>query len=113
MDNKIIIRINSILDHIDEVIEDLKPLTFEEFEKSSLYMRAISFSIALIGEQMINLQTKIGNEYPNLPWKRVRGMRNFIVHDYDSVDPIEVYKAAKEDLPELKEALLKIKAEIK
>ena len=112
MDEKIIIRINSILNHIDEVTDDLKPITFEEFEKSTLYMRATSFSIALIGEQMINLQSKIGNDYPNLPWLRARGMRNFIVHDYDSVDPIEVYQTATKDLPELKEALLKVKMEL-
>lgn len=112
MDNKVIIRINSILGYIDEVIEDLKSLTFEQFKQSSVYMKATSFSIVLIGEQMMSLEAKIGKEYPNLPWKIVRGMRNFIVHNYSHIDAEEVYKTAKKDLPELKEALLKVKMEL-
>ena len=63
MDNKVLIRINSLLDHIDEVINDLKNISFSDFEKSSLLQRATSFSISQIGEMMNRLEEKLGEEY--------------------------------------------------
>ena len=71
--------------------------------------KATCFSVSQIGEQMVQLEKKIGNEYPQIPWLYARTMRNFLVHDYDHVD-IEVVKTTIDfDLPSLKESFLKVK----
>lgn len=50
MDEKILMRIHSILEHINQVLEDTKGVSLEELRKSSLLLRATCFSIAQIGE---------------------------------------------------------------
>ena len=112
MDDKVLIRIDSIIKNIDEVSNDLRNVDYIAFCESTLLPRAISFSIALIAEQMIRLEEKIGDSYKEIPWTSARGMRNLIVHEYDSVDFVEVYHTATVDLPILKDQFLKIRNEI-
>ena len=44
-------------------------------------------------------------EYKNIPWKSIRGMRNRIVHDYENIDLSVLWGTIKESLPELKDEL--------
>ena len=109
MDDKALLRINSLLKHIDFVLSEMESVDFQRFNGDELLFRATSFSIVQIGEQMAKLQEKIGGKYPNIPWSMAIKMRNVIVHDYDNVVPEIVYLTVKEDLPSLKEAFLQIK----
>lgn len=67
------------------------------------------FSIVQIGEQMSKLENILKDKYPEIPWEYAKGMRNFIVHDYDNVDSKLVYNTIKNDLPKLLKSFLKIK----
>ena len=111
-DFKIIHRIDTLLKHIKEVETDLDGVSLEDFEKSDLLIRATCFSLVQIGEQMNKLETILRDNYPDLPWSYARNMRNLIVHVYSQVDGKQIYKTAKENLEELKQAFLKIKNEI-
>lgn len=101
-DNKLEIRVTSLLNHILYIQNDLNDVPFEEFKNSSLLQRATCFSIVQVGEIMSKLEPILKDKYPDLPWIYARRMRNFIVHDYDNIDTLEVYKTATIDLEELK-----------
>ena len=62
MDDKALIRIDSLLRHIDMVLSDMKDVSLDGFESNDLLFRATCFSIAQIGEQMTRLQEKIGEK---------------------------------------------------
>ncbi|MHC1629968.1 MAG: HepT-like ribonuclease domain-containing protein [Methanoculleaceae archaeon] len=47
-----------------------------------------------------------------MPWKRVVGLRNVVIHGYFAVDLEVVWVIVKKQLPELKEVLLKMKEEL-
>ena len=113
MDDKILLRIDSLLSHIDQVLSDTKGVSLEELEKSNLLLRATCFSISQIGEMMNQLEQKLSSKYPDLPWVEARKMRNIIVHDYGSTDVEQVYSTIHNDLIPLKEAFLKLKRELK
>lgn len=112
MAEKIIQRIDGILKQINRVQKELENVSFESFQQFDLLPEAISFSIAQVGERMNKLEELIGDKYPELPWKEARKMRNQIVHDYDAVNFKLVYFTATNDLPILKDNLLKIKCDI-
>lgn len=113
MDDKAIQRIDGVLKHIDKIQKELNGVSFDEFNKSTLLVDAISFSVAQIGERMVKLEELLKGKYPDLPWVQARRMRNIIVHDYDNSDPAKVYKTATSDLDDLKKWFLKIKDDIK
>lgn len=112
MDNKILFRIDTLLKHIDQVLEDTKGKTLINLEKSNLLLRAVCFSIAQIGEMMVQLEKYLGGKYPDIPWSAARKMRNVIVHDYGNTDVAQVYSTIRNDLPELKESFLSIQKDI-
>ena len=48
------------------------------------------------------------NQYKDIPWKQVYGLRNRIVHDYEGVNLKLVWEIICDDIPELREKLVKI-----
>lgn len=112
MDNKLLLRIDSLLEHIEKVLQDTENLSIKEIKQNDLLLRATCFSIAQIGEIMNQLAENLSYKYPNLPWVAARSMRNVIVHDYGSTDIEQVYSTIQQDLPGLRNAFLAIKNDI-
>lgn len=68
--------------------------------------------IQTIGEnvKVIDYKTKgeLLSHYPQIPWKRVMGMRDYISHHYDGVDADVVFEVIKNNLPPLLETINQI-----
>ena len=109
MEERTLYRIDTILEHIEIVLNDTKGLSIEELSNKDLLLRATCFSIMQIGEIMVQLEKALSQEFPNLPWNGARIMRNFIVHDYGEVSIRAIFDTINNDLPCLKIELLKIK----
>lgn len=112
MDDKTLLRVDSLLKHIDIVLNDTKDLTIDELRQHDLLLRATCFSIAQIGETMNQLYNTLGDKYFNMPWVGARRMRNVIVHDYGNADVEQVYSTIHNDLPSLKVSFITIKNDI-
>ena len=108
----LIYRIDSLLEHIDLVFSDTNGLSSADIEKSNLLLRATCFSVAQIGEMMVQLEKELSSKYDRLPWVDARKMRNIIVHDYVGTDVEQVYSTIQYDLPSLKAAFLAIRNDL-
>ena len=58
---------------------------------------------------MNKLHDILVKEYPNLPWKETRNLRNLIVHDYDNINIEQIYYIVLNDLPSLRKEFNKLK----
>lgn len=110
--DRILMRIDSLLKHIDQVLEDTKGLTLEELKNSNLLLRATCFSISQIGEMMNQLEKSLCDKYKDLPWLPARKMRNIIVHDYVGIDVEQIFSTIRGDLPALKSAFQNIRKDL-
>jgi len=63
---------------------------------------AILHQITLMGEAVKRLSPEFRARHPHIPWQKIAGMRDRLVHAYDQVDLHRVWEAAEEDLPQLK-----------
>lgn len=108
MDKKTVQRINSLLHRIEEIQNDFRDVSYEEFASSSLLIRGTSFSIAQIGEILGKLEPVLKDKYPNIPWRYAKSMRNLIVHDYDNAKEAIIYQTAKNDIGIIKEIFITI-----
>ena len=64
-----------------------------------------------IGEQVGKLlkeENSLLVEYPDIPWKAIYDMRNFISHEYANIDESVIFSTIKEDLPAVDTAISKI-----
>jgi uncharacterized protein with HEPN domain len=60
---------------------------------------ACCYQIAVIGEAVKRVSQTTRSRHPEIPWKDIAGMRDRLIHGYDSVDIDELWKTATEDVP--------------
>lgn len=69
-------------------------------------------ALEIVGEATKNLSDTLKNEYPDVPWKFMAGIRDKVVHGYFVVDLPIIWSTAKKDLPSLKPSIEEIMEEI-
>ena len=97
--------LHDILDAINDVESFIDYLSYDEFIKDRKTLNAVLRSIEVIEEATKNLPDQIKEKYKNLPWNRMAGMRDKLIHGYFGIDTKTLYKAAREDIPPLKASI--------
>ena len=80
----------------------------DQFLNDSELIDAIMFRFIQLVENIKNVSSEIKNSYLNIPWGKIIGFRNGIVHEYGKTDYSVVYETATQDLDELLEVFLEI-----
>lgn len=104
--------LNHILDEINFLVKETESLKFEEFMQNEVLKRACSRSIEIIGEATRNLSTDFKRKYKDIEWKKISGLRDKIIHYYFGVNWDIVWDMIKNRLPELKEQVENILANV-
>jgi len=66
---------------------------------------AVIRSLEVVGEAAGRLSDKTRAAMPEIPWEKLRGMRNILIHQYDNVDLELVYDTVNQHLPSLAQAV--------
>ena len=86
------VRVNVILDHIRECCEDIfdfvRDMELEDFLSNKLVRNAVGMSLINIGELVKALPIEYRDEHPEIPWKRIAGMRDLAAHKYQTLDMV-------------------------
>jgi len=97
----------------EDVIESIKKiedytnnLSYSDFESNNLITDAVVRNIEIIGEASKNIPNDIQNLFKDIPWQKLRGIRNRIVHDYFDVDRTIIWHIVTNELSPLKSNLL-------
>jgi len=94
------------IEKIERYTESIENL--EEFEKKDIVVDAVLRNLEIIGEAATNIPEEIRKKYPEIPWNRVVGLRNVVIHGYFVVDLEIIWVIIREQLPELKDVLRKM-----
>ncbi len=62
---------------------------------------AILHQLLVLGEAAKRLSQEFRERYQKIPWKKITGMRDKLIHEYDNVDLDEVWKTTRSDIPRL------------
>jgi len=101
MTSKDRIILQKISGYIDDVVQYIHGLSFEQFMTDKKTISACAFSVSQIGELAKDISLSTQEEYSCIPWKSIRGMRNKIVHDYENIDFAVLWGTITKSLPEL------------
>ncbi|NCO25042.1 DUF86 domain-containing protein [Candidatus Parcubacteria bacterium] len=97
------------LEHILESTEFIEEytagITKTEFLKLREKIDAVVRRIEIIGEATKNLPANFKLTAPHIPWKKIAGMRDNLIHEYFGVNEDLVWKVVKKDIPELKKEI--------
>lgn len=76
----------------------------EEFFSDIRTQMAVNMTLLLLGEAASRIVTHHPDftvDHPEIPWSQIRGMRNFVAHDYYELELSIVWDTAKIHLPVL------------
>jgi uncharacterized protein with HEPN domain len=94
--------IKDILVSIQDVEEFTFGMEFDEFLKDKKTIKAVIRSLEVLGEASKKIPESIKSKYPHIPWKRMVGMRDKLIHQYFGVDLEIVWNVIKSELPSIK-----------
>jgi uncharacterized protein with HEPN domain len=78
---------------------------------SDLIVDAVIRNFEVIGEAAKRVPDEVRAQYPQVPWRRVCGFRDVLIHAYDRVDLGELWNVVANDLPLLIEVVERMLAE--
>lgn len=87
---------------IAEAKEFTASMTYEEFAADRKTINAVIRSLEVLGEATKHIPAAFRRKHPAVPWVKMAGMRDVLIHDYMGVDLKAVWRVVQERLTELK-----------
>ena len=97
-----------IIDSMVDMEKFIENMAFEDFTNDRKTINAVIRSIEVIGEATKNIPKSIRNKYHSVPWKKMAGMRDIMIHEYFGVDVEIVWKTVRENILPLKPLIQEI-----
>lgn len=100
----------TIIKHCN-IIEDTKKHfgnNYNNFEENSIYQNAILTPVTQIGELVKRLSDEFKQTYNEIPWKNIAGMRDIVVHNYETIDKLILWNVADKETLKIKDFCLNI-----
>jgi uncharacterized protein with HEPN domain len=101
-------RLHHMLNAAEEAAKISRGKTKEDIEKERLLNLALVRLIEIVGEAASRVSATGRSTHRGIPWGEIIGMRNKLIHGYDSIDFDVLHKTLTEDLPPLIAELQKI-----
>ena len=96
--------LQTIVKHCN-IIEDTKNhfgLSYTDFEENIIYQNAILTPIAQIGELVKKFPDDFRQKYTDIPWRNIAGMRDIVVHNYETIDKVILWNVADTEIQKIK-----------
>ncbi|MFH1024593.1 MAG: DUF86 domain-containing protein [Planctomycetota bacterium] len=102
-----------ILSCFQETQEFVRGMDFSAFAGDRKTVNAVIHSLEVMGEAAKQIPVEIRERHPGIPWKRMAGMRDKLIHEYSGVDLEIVWGVVTSELPPLGPLFEKLLQELK
>lgn len=92
----------NIIKHCKRVEEKVNNLSKEDFYNNEDIKEIVCFNVLQIGELAKALSPEFLAKYNKMPWKEIKGMRDWVAHGYGTIDLEKVWNTATKDVNPLR-----------
>jgi len=79
----------------------VSPMDMQSFLQDPVRQAAVVRQFEIIGEATKRLSPQIRQAHPDVPWKKMAGMRDVLIHSYDRVNLHDIWNTSVKSIPEL------------
>lgn len=90
-----------ILEYANFALSFLENMSYDQFTNDPKTVFAVVRALEVIGESSNRVPDDLKEKYSYVPWHKMRGLRNKIVHNYDDIDYTIVWNIVKNEIPKL------------
>ena len=98
----------NIIKHCEKINKKIEGISREIFDSNEDVVEIICFNILQIGELAKNFDPEFIKRYSGVPWRHIKGMRDKVVHGYDTIDLDVIWATASSDIKPLQAYCQKI-----
>jgi len=113
MANRNITIVRDLVKYIVKIKEYCNGVDKDSFVANTQLHEACVFNLLQMGESITRLDDKFIHAYPEIPWIKIRGLRNRIAHDYEGISIDIIWDIIQNDLEPLRAQLLMIETDLK
>ena len=96
------------VEQIDIINDYVSSKSYKDFINNNQLVDAVMFRLVQMIENIRKISTDFKTSNPQIPWGKIMGFRNGIVHEYGKTDYTIVYEVITDNLNPLKEVLSSI-----
>ena len=90
-----------MLDAASEALSYAERRSRVDIDRDRMLLHSIVRNIEILGEAAANVSPEYRESVQQIPWAKLRAMRNRLVHAYFDIDPDIVWDTTVKDLPVL------------
>lgn len=95
------VRLLHMLEHAREAIQLVERLSRHDLDENRVVSLALVRLLEIVGEAAAKVTPETRARIPAVPWTEIVGLRNRLIHGYDSVDLDVLWRIIEGDLPAL------------
>lgn len=92
------------LAHVRDAIARILKYTSQgksEFDRDDKTQDAVVRNLEIIGEAVKNISVELREKHGEIPWRRLAGMRDKLIHEYFGVNLAIVWEVVEQEIPKL------------
>lgn len=93
--------VRDILQAFRNAQQFVEGLSYQDFASDRKTVSAVLRELEIVGEAAKQLPASVRNQYPDIPWSDMAGMRDKLIHFYFGVDLEIVWQTVKVRIPKL------------
>lgn len=105
--NRDALYLQHVLDAIGK-LERYVAVGYAEFIVASHWQDAVIRQLEVIGEAVKRISPEVLEHRSDIPWRRIAGMRDVLIHNYMGVDLEAVWQVTQQDLAPLRHAVMEL-----
>lgn len=100
--------LQDILESIQQIEQYLDGIDENEFYQNPEKQDAVLRRLEIIGEAVKHISDDIRDQYDEIPWRKIAGMRDIIIHGYFGITLSMIWVVTQRELPDLKSKIVDI-----